>query len=108
MIQEVINNITGAENEAEDIVRIASQQAKDIKLQAEYQCEIIRKRTSEQCKEAVKLRSANAEIAAHKKTDRILKDGEKDISEFIAKCAKNKENAVADVMQRLTEKYGNY
>ena len=31
MIEEVINNITSAENEAEEIVNIASKQAKDVR-----------------------------------------------------------------------------
>lgn len=107
MIQEVINNITTAENEAEDIIKIAQQRAKDIKLQAEYECEIIRKRTSANSKDAIKLRSSNAEVAAHKKTEQIFKDGNKDIADFIAKCDKNKDAAVRAVTERLTEKYGN-
>ncbi len=108
MIQDVINNITTAENEAEEIVRIAAQRSKDIKLQAEYECELIRKRTSEQGKDAIKLRNSNAEVAAHKKTEQIFKDGNKEIADFIAKCDKNKGAAVKTVTQRLTEKYGNY
>lgn len=106
MIQEVINNITDAENEAEDMLRIASQQAKDIKLRAEYECELIRKRASESVKEATKLRSTNAEVAAKKKTEQIFKDGNREIADFVEKCSKNTDEAVKVVTRRLIAKYG--
>lgn len=107
MIQEVINNITGAENEAEDIVKIATKRAKDIKLQAEYQCEVIAKRNSEDCKKAANLRRDNADIAARKKAEIVIKEGNKEIADFVEKCSKNRAAASKIVAEKLIDKYGN-
>lgn len=107
MIEEVINNITSAENEAEEIVNIASKQAKDVRLKAEYECEIIAKSASEDVKRAIKLRESNAEVAAGRKTEIIFREGNKEIADYMAVCEKKTDEAVNIVTEKLLNKYGN-
>ena len=97
MIEEVINNITSAENEAEEIVNIASKQAKDVRLKAEY----------EDVKRAIKLRESNAEVAAGRKTEIIFREGNKEIADYMAVCEKKTDEAVNIVTEKLLNKYGN-
>lgn len=107
MIQEVITNITSAETQAEEIVREAVQKAKEIRLKAETDADLILKQASKDCKEATRLRQSNAEVAAVRKTEMIAREGNKEIADFIAKCAKGEDSAVETVKERLFTKYGN-
>jgi hypothetical protein len=67
MIQEVINNITTAELEAEEIIKIATTKAKDVRLSAEVQAEQIKKSASKESREVVKLMQGNAEVVCVKR-----------------------------------------
>ena len=105
MIQEVITNITSAENQAEEIVRDATARAKEIRLKAES--DAILKQAAKDSKDATRLRQNNAEVAAQRKTEMIAREGNKEISDFISKCVVNKDAAVETVKEKLFTKYGN-
>ncbi|MEG1613204.1 MAG: hypothetical protein RR357_03455 [Clostridia bacterium] len=107
MIQDIINNITSAEMEAEEIVKIASQQAKDTRLVAEVKVESLNKTSAAECKEAVKLMQSNAEVVAVKKTEMRIREGKKEADKFIVDCQKKTDKAVDFIVGRLVEKYGN-
>ena len=83
MIQEVITNITSAENQAEEIVRDATARAKEIRLKAESEADVILKQAAKDSKDATRLRQNNAEVAAQRKTEMIAREGNKEISDFI-------------------------
>lgn len=107
MIQEVITNITSAENQADEIVRAATEKAKNIKIKAESDAELILKQATKDCKDAARLRLGNAEVAANRKTEMITREGNKEIADFIAKCVANEDVAVDTVKEKLFKKYGN-
>ena len=71
MIQEVITNITSAENQAEEIVRDATARAKEIRLKAESEADVILKQAAKDSKDATRLRQNNAEVAAQRKTEMV-------------------------------------
>ena len=81
MIQEVITNITSAENQAEEIVRDATARAKEIRLKAESEADVILKQAAKDSKDATRLRQNNAEVAAQRKTEMIAREGNKEISD---------------------------
>lgn len=105
MIEEVIQNITAAESEAEEMLKIAARRAKDIRLNAEYEREQIMKNAAAEGKRAARLRSGNAEIAAKKKAVRLEREGNAATAVFIEKCRKNVPAAAEAVAGRLIGKY---
>lgn len=107
MIQEVITNITSAENQAEEIVRDATARAKEIRLKAESEADVILKQAAKDSKDATRLRQNNAEVAAQRKTEMIAREGNKEISDFISKCVVNEDAAVETIKEKLFTKYGN-
>ena len=107
LIQEVITNITSAENQAEEIVRDATARAKEIRLKAESEADVILKQAAKDSKDATRLRQNNAEVAAQRKTEMIAREGNKEISDFISKCVVNEDAAVETVKEKLFTKYGN-
>lgn len=107
MIQDIINNITTAEMEAEEILKIASQKAKDIRLAAEVEVAQLKKAAAQECKNVNRLTQNNAEVAAAKKTEIRLREGAKQAELFIDSCEKKKDKAVDVVVGKLVEKYGN-
>ena len=67
MIQEVITNITSAENQAEEIVRDATARAKEIRLKAESEADVILKQAAKDSKDATRLRPVRATRKSRRK-----------------------------------------
>lgn len=107
MIQDIINNITTAELEAEEILKIASQKAKDIRLAAEVEVAQLKKAAAQECKNVARLTQNNAEVAVAKKTEIRFREGAKEAEKFVESCEKKTDKAVDAVVGRLVEKYGN-
>lgn len=104
-IQNVINSITTAEMEAEEIIRLAAMKAKDIQLKAEVECDSIRKSAVAETKKTVKLIMSNADVAANTKSDVKIKEGLKEVDKQITAAKPNVKKATEYVLGRLTKKY---
>lgn len=104
-IQSVINSITTAEMEAEEIVRLAGLKAKDVKLAAESSAERIKKESSAKTKQAVKLINGNAEVAANTKCGEKVRQGAKKADELALSVSVASDKAVELVVGRLIAKY---
>ena len=101
MIQEVITNITSAENQAEEIVRDATARAKEIRLKAESEADVILKQAAKDSKDATRLRQSNAEVAAQRKTEMIAREGNKEISERRRRGRNRKRKTFHKIWQSL-------
>jgi vacuolar-type H+-ATPase subunit H len=107
MVENIINSIIEAEEEAAREVKAAQIAAKEILLAATNECESISRDAVKDAKVKVKEINSSSEAAADQKSADIIEMGRKDAEALIAGAGKGKKIAVDKITRRIAGKYGN-
>ncbi len=107
MLQNVINSIIDAENEAEVIVKDATVEAKESFLKAKTDSEKMIKDNSKEVKESYRQIVAEANELADKEYDKIIADGSVEAEKLLNDSQEQINDAAKFIAGRLLEKYGN-
>ena len=107
MLQNVINSIIDAENEADVIVKDATATAKENYLKAKTDSEKLIKDNSKEVKEGYRAIVAEANELASKEYDKIISDGTVEAGKLLDESAEQINDAAKFIAGRLLEKYGN-
>lgn len=106
MIEQLIENIVEAENQAEDIVKGSVIQAKQIVAAAQEQA----KTMIEQAKVTVKQNLVDATNQAGVKAEKLyiktIEDGKVDAEQMVIDAQKNQKKAVDYIIRSYKAKYG--
>ena len=107
MLQNVINSIIDAENEADVIVKDATASAKETYLKAKTDSEKMIKDNSKQVKETYRKIVAEANELANNEYDKIINEGTAMADKLLEDSAEQINDAAKFIQGRLLEKYGN-
>lgn len=106
MIQEIINSIVQAEDEAAKITLAAQKTAKDIKLKADNDYEKKVKENHAAVKEELKGITDKAQKDASAKASVIVKKGKEKSDKLMDKKSDNIKKASTEISRRILQKYG--
>ena len=107
MLQNVINSIIDAENEAENIVKEATVSAKDNYTKAKEDSDKLVKENAKQVKVEYRQIVADAQEVANKEYDKIIEKGNQDAKALLDSSGEQINDAAKFIAGRLLEKYGN-
>lgn len=105
MIEEVINSIIQAEDEADKIVKDAGLQAKQSVADANVQAEKVIELAKQQAKESQKQCIAKAQKKADDDYDKAVLENNKKIENIALTAKKNTDKAIEVIIGRIKEKY---
>ena len=101
MIDEVVNSIIEAEDEAKRRVQHAEEQAADIISQAEHEAEQIRHTGADEAKDHLRTELARADEEAKRIADELLSMRKKEADAETEQLRKNMDSAVKFILESL-------
>lgn len=107
MIEELIENIIDAENQAEDIVKASVFESKKIIAEATENAEKIVNNATSQIKQTLKLAKDEASILSSQNYDKIIEEGKNEAEIKVENAEKKMKKAVDFIIRSYKKEYGN-